>query len=100
MIYSRHPAACEALDGASRLMEETNAATSDPATVLAPSRVTPSSAPGATPIADIDLISGAAAGDERAMAALYDRYGQVLYAVAYRILGRFLLGVAHRPGSK
>jgi RNA polymerase sigma-70 factor, ECF subfamily len=47
----------------------------------------PGSAPGATPIADTDLITRAAAGDERAMAELYDRYGQVLYAVAYRIVG-------------
>jgi RNA polymerase sigma-70 factor (ECF subfamily) len=50
--------------------------------------MTPSSAPGATPIADTDLIGRAGSGDERAMAALYDRYGQVLYAVAYRIVGQ------------
>jgi RNA polymerase sigma-70 factor (ECF subfamily) len=46
--------------------------------------------PGAAPTstsADRDLVDGAAAGDERAIAALYDRYGQVLYAVAYRIVG-------------
>jgi RNA polymerase sigma-70 factor (ECF subfamily) len=38
-------------------------------------------------MADRDLMAGAAGGDERAMAGLYDRYGQVLYAVAYRIVG-------------
>jgi RNA polymerase sigma-70 factor (ECF subfamily) len=38
-------------------------------------------------MADRDLVAGAAGGDERAMAGLYDRYGQVLYAVAYRIVG-------------
>jgi RNA polymerase sigma-70 factor (ECF subfamily) len=37
--------------------------------------------------ADRDLVARAAAGDERAIAGLYDRYGQVLYAVAYRIVG-------------
>ena len=46
------------------------------------------SATGATPSVDIDLITRAAGGDERAMAGLYDRYGQVLYAVAYRIVGQ------------
>lgn len=30
----------------------------------------------------------AAAGSERAIAALYDRYGAVLYAVAYRVVGQ------------
>ncbi len=47
-----------------------------------------SSAPGAMPKADTDLIARAATGDERAVAQLYDRYGQVLYAVAYRIVGQ------------
>jgi RNA polymerase sigma-70 factor (ECF subfamily) len=37
---------------------------------------------------DSDLIAKAASGDERAMAELYDRYGRVLYAVAYRIVGQ------------
>ena len=37
---------------------------------------------------DANLIARAAGGDERAMAELYDRYGQVLYAVAYRIVGQ------------
>lgn len=40
----------------------------------------------ATP--DADLIAHAAAGDERAIAALYDRYGAVVYAIAYRITGQ------------
>ena len=40
------------------------------------------------PAGDTDLIGRAADGDERAMAELYDRYGQVLYAVAYRIVGQ------------
>jgi RNA polymerase sigma-70 factor, ECF subfamily len=47
-----------------------------------------STAPGSTPTSDTDLIARAAGGDERAMAELYDRYGQVLYAVAYRIVGQ------------
>ncbi|MGH7498960.1 MAG: sigma-70 family RNA polymerase sigma factor [Gemmatimonadales bacterium] len=38
--------------------------------------------------ADRDLIGLAAEGDERAIASLYDRYGGVLYAVAYRIVGQ------------
>lgn len=41
-----------------------------------------------TTVADRDLISRAAAGDEQAVAALYDRYGAVLYAVAYRVVGQ------------
>jgi len=45
----------------------------------------PSSPPHSS-LADRDLVAGAAGGDERAMAGLYDRYGQVLYAVAYRIV--------------
>jgi RNA polymerase sigma-70 factor (ECF subfamily) len=44
--------------------------------------VTP--APSAT--RDQDLIVRVAQGDERAIATLYDRYAQVLYAVAYRIV--------------
>jgi RNA polymerase sigma-70 factor (ECF subfamily) len=40
------------------------------------------------PAGDSDLVVRAAGGDERAMAALYDRYGEVLYAVAYRIVGQ------------
>ena len=46
------------------------------------------SVPAATPVGDSDLVTHAAAGDERAVAELYDRYGQVLYAVAYRIVGQ------------
>lgn len=46
----------------------------------------PGSAPGPD-AADRDLVEKAAGGDERAIATLYDRYGQVLYAVAYRIVG-------------
>jgi RNA polymerase sigma-70 factor (ECF subfamily) len=42
-------------------------------------------APGAD---DADLVAQAAAGDERAIGRLYDRYGSVLYAVAYRIVGQ------------
>jgi RNA polymerase sigma-70 factor, ECF subfamily len=53
----------------------------------------PSMEPIATPLhtgerPDSDLIARAASADERAMAELYDRYGQVLYAVAYRIVGQ------------
>jgi RNA polymerase sigma-70 factor (ECF subfamily) len=47
-----------------------------------------STAPGPTPTGDTDLIARAAGGDERAMASLYDRYGHVLHAVAYRIVGQ------------
>jgi RNA polymerase sigma-70 factor (ECF subfamily) len=39
-------------------------------------------------LADHELIVGAVGGDERAIATLYDRYGGVLYAVAYRIVGQ------------
>ena len=41
-----------------------------------------------SPVADRDLVERAAAGDERAMTDLYDRYGTLVYAVAYRIVGQ------------
>jgi RNA polymerase sigma-70 factor (ECF subfamily) len=44
--------------------------------------------PAVPPSADADLVARAAAGDERAIGQLYDRYGGVLYAVAYRITGQ------------
>jgi RNA polymerase sigma-70 factor, ECF subfamily len=44
-----------------------------------------SAAPSTSP--DGALILAAAAGDERAVARLYDRHGATLYAVAYRIVG-------------
>jgi RNA polymerase sigma-70 factor (ECF subfamily) len=47
-----------------------------------------STVPGHLPTGDIDLITRAAQGDERAMAELYDRYGHVMHAVAYRIVGQ------------
>jgi RNA polymerase sigma-70 factor (ECF subfamily) len=47
-----------------------------------------SQAAASSPSADSDLIAKAAGGDERAIATLYDRYGGVLYAVAYRIVGQ------------
>ncbi|HKU63004.1 MAG TPA: sigma-70 family RNA polymerase sigma factor [Gemmatimonadales bacterium] len=46
----------------------------------------PSSPPHSS-TADRELVARSAEGDERAIAGLYDRYGQVLYAVAYRIVG-------------
>jgi RNA polymerase sigma-70 factor, ECF subfamily len=48
----------------------------------------PSPTPIPTPSADRDLVTQAAGGDEKAISALYDRYGEVLYAVAYRIVGQ------------
>jgi RNA polymerase sigma-70 factor (ECF subfamily) len=45
-------------------------------------------APGTSAPIDGDLVSRAARGDEGAIARLYDRYGAVLYAVAYRIVGQ------------
>src|SRR4051794_36323091 len=50
--------------------------------------VMPSSGPASTAPSDRVLVAQAAAGDERAVATLYDRYGVVLYAVAYRIVGQ------------
>ena len=44
-------------------------------------------APAASPT-DSDLIRQAAGGKEQAIGLLYDRYGAVLYAVAYRIVGQ------------
>ena len=38
--------------------------------------------------ADGELVARAAQGEERAIGTLYDRYGAVLYAVAYRIVGQ------------
>jgi RNA polymerase sigma-70 factor, ECF subfamily len=40
------------------------------------------------PPRDLDLVRRMVDGDESAMAELYDRYGTVLYAVAYRIVGQ------------
>lgn len=37
--------------------------------------------------ADISLIAAIRAGDENAMAALYDRYSAIVYSVALRVLG-------------
>jgi RNA polymerase sigma-70 factor (ECF subfamily) len=37
--------------------------------------------------ADLALVTGLKAGDQRAMAELYDRYSSVVYAVALRVLG-------------
>ncbi len=42
----------------------------------------------ATQRSDAQLVTSAAAGEERAMAALYERYGAVVYAVSYRIVGQ------------
>ncbi len=39
------------------------------------------------PSRDADLVLQIARGDERALGLLYDRYGAVLYAVAFRITG-------------
>jgi RNA polymerase sigma-70 factor (ECF subfamily) len=47
----------------------------------------PKQAPTSAPPSDLDLVAGAARGDEQAIGALYDRYGGVLYAVAYRVVG-------------
>jgi RNA polymerase sigma-70 factor (ECF subfamily) len=41
-----------------------------------------------SPQADRDLLVRAASGDQEAIAGLYDRYGGVLYAVAYRVAGQ------------
>jgi RNA polymerase sigma-70 factor, ECF subfamily len=52
-----------------------------------PTRPRMSSTPTTAP-PDTDLVAQAARGDERAVGVLYDRYGGVLYAVAYRIVGQ------------
>jgi RNA polymerase sigma-70 factor (ECF subfamily) len=44
--------------------------------------------PAVPPSLDGELVARAARGDERAIGQLYDRYGGVLYAVAYRIVGQ------------
>ncbi len=48
----------------------------------------PSAGPVFSAPPDRELVAQAAAGDERAIATLYDRYGTVLYTVAYRIAGQ------------
>lgn len=40
------------------------------------------------PPSDLDLVRRMAAGNESAVATLYDRYGTVVYAVVYRIVGQ------------
>lgn len=37
-------------------------------------------------VGDAQLVAGLAAGDESALAALYDRHGALMYALAFRIL--------------
>jgi RNA polymerase sigma-70 factor (ECF subfamily) len=44
--------------------------------------------PALPPPVDGELVARAARGDEGAIGQLYDRYGTVLYAVAYRIVGQ------------
>ena len=46
------------------------------------------SARASSPAADRELMARAAAADERAMTELYDRYGTLVYTVAYRIVGQ------------
>ena len=48
----------------------------------------PDTAPRPSTPADSDLVATAARGDEHGLGQLYDRYGAVLYAVAYRIVGQ------------
>src|SRR4051812_15403359 len=48
----------------------------------------PDTAPRAPGAEDGELVARAARGDERAVGELYDRYGRVLYTVAYRIVGQ------------
>jgi RNA polymerase sigma-70 factor, ECF subfamily len=55
---------------------------------VSPAWPMPSPASPPTTVADHELIARVSSGDERAMASLYDRYGGVLYAVAYRIVGQ------------
>ncbi|MEP6572044.1 MAG: sigma-70 family RNA polymerase sigma factor [Gemmatimonadota bacterium] len=44
--------------------------------------------PTGSAVTDGDLIRRAAARDESAIGTLYDRYGQVVYAVAFRVVGQ------------
>lgn len=46
------------------------------------------SARASSPAADRELMARAAAADERAMTELYDRYGTLVYTVAFRIVGQ------------
>ncbi len=48
----------------------------------------PNPGPVSSAPADRDLVAQAAAGDERSIGQLYDRYATVLYTVAYRITGQ------------
>lgn len=48
----------------------------------------PKPAPPSAPVTDHDLVGRAARGDQQAIGTLYDRYGDVLYAVAYRVVGQ------------
>ena len=48
----------------------------------------PSAAPGVTARGDFDLVRRMSGGDESAVGLLYDRYGPVLHAMAFRIVGQ------------
>ena len=48
----------------------------------------PDTASHPSSVSDGELVARAAQGEERAIGLLYDRYGGVLYAVAYRIVGQ------------
>jgi len=48
----------------------------------------PDTASHPSSVTDGELVARAAQGEERAIGVLYDRYGGVLYAVAYRIAGQ------------
>ncbi len=74
-------AACDAAQTGARLLSRP--ASADTATSL-PARALVN-APTATQN-DRDLLTRAAAGDDRAATALFDRFGSVLFAVAFRIL--------------
>jgi RNA polymerase sigma-70 factor, ECF subfamily len=71
-----------------RLMVESQAPKCELTTPFRQPGLMRSTATGPTPTSDTDLVTRAAGGDERAIGQLYDRYGQMLYAVAYRIVGQ------------
>src|SRR5882672_11832157 len=78
---------CERVIPGSKLLRSMMVAQTAPPVLCFPARLMSSTASELLAAADIALIKRMTLGDESAVGPLYDRYGTVLYALAYRIVG-------------